>query len=369
MSGTDIEQVDEVVTAELVPLDGGGIEVYDETTQGILDALDKAVEEDAWENRPKKTRKGYERDWALWEEFHEWLTSRTEHVLPLTAVTTGTLVSFVKWLDEIKHAAPSTIDRRISGVTMEARHHGAQVPKKVTAAAREALKPLRLDLDRQARGRGRATAAEPANLRAMNTADRVIPRKPKSRRRRKEYELPEIARLRDRAMFTMAFGIAGRAAEVAKLRDEGIRLGAEGLEVHVPSVKGRPDRHVVVPYGAHADSCPVRCWVAWKEAKDALGATAGPAFVSVDQWGHLGSTHMTPDSVRLAMTRAGERAKIKAKVTGHSMRAGFITTARKAGKRVEKIREQSGHEDGRAFGVYIRDAEKWTDAAGEGIGL
>ena len=52
------------------------------------------------------------------------------------------------------------------------------------------------------------------------------------------------------------------------------------------------------------------------------------------------------------------------------MRAGFITTSRRAGKREEKIRAQSGHADNSpAFWGYIREADKWTDAASEDIGL
>ena len=50
------------------------------------------------------------------------------------------------------------------------------------------------------------------------------------------------------------------------------------------------------------------------------------------------------------------------------MRAGFITASRAAGKREEKIREQSGHaENSPVFWRYIRDADKWVDAASEGI--
>jgi hypothetical protein len=52
------------------------------------------------------------------------------------------------------------------------------------------------------------------------------------------------------------------------------------------------------------------------------------------------------------------------------MRAGFITTSRRAGKREEKIRAQSGHAaNSPAFWGYIREADKWTDAASEDIGL
>ncbi|MFE7705011.1 hypothetical protein ACFU6I_04215 [Streptomyces sp. NPDC057486] len=64
------------------------------------------------------------------------------------------------------------------------------------------------------------------------------------------------------------------------------------------------------------------------------------------------------------------RAGVAVRLTGHSMRAGFITTSRKAGKRGEKIRAQSGHaENSPVFWGYIREADKWTDAASEDIGL
>ncbi len=39
-------------------------------------------------------------------------------------------------------------------------------------------------------------------------------------------------------------------------------------------------------------------------------------------------------------------------------------------KRKQKIREQAGHaENSPAFWGYIREADKWTDAASEDIGL
>ena len=48
----------------------------------------------------------------------------------------------------------------------------------------------------------------------------------------------------------------------------------------------------------------------------------------------------------------------------------LITTARKERKRVEKIREQSGHAaNSPVFWEYVRDADRWDDAATDGIGL
>lgn len=367
MSGTDIEHVD-VVHAELVP-DGteGAIEQYDPAAAAVLAAMEQAANEHLDDIRPKKTKQGYARDWKVWEEFHAWLAERTGTPLPLTAVTTGTMVGFVKWLDEVAQAAPTTIDRRITGVTVEARARGAHVPKGATVAARKALKPIKKDREKQARGRGQAVPATPAHLRAMNTADRLIPRQPGSRRRRKVYELPKLAVLRNRALALMEFGIAGRAEEVSVLNVADIKLAEGGLEVHVPSVKDRPARDVEVDYGENSDTCPVRAWLAWKEA---AALESGPAFLPIDQWGNLGTRRMAPNAVRLAITRAAAHAGVDVKLTGHSMRAGFITTGAKAGKRPDLLRKQSGHaKNSPVFEEYIRKGARWEETAGKGIGL
>lgn len=324
--------------------------VYDAATLAVLAAMEQAAEEHLDSLIPKNTKRGYANDWKLWEEFHDWLAERTGHRMPSTAVTKGTLVGFVVWLDTIKLAAPTSIDRRITGVTVTARGLGVEVPKAATVAARKALKPLKNDEDRIARGRGAAKAATPEQLRQMAAA------------------VPEgLTGLRDRALWLMAFFIAGRSAEVAALRAEGITLHSGGLKVRVPGVKGRPAREVVVMYGKNPDTCPVRAWLTWKAAS---GIATGAAFRAIDVWGTIADRHLTAESVREIIARNAERAGVAVRLTGHSMRAGFITTSRRAGKREEKIREQSGHaENSPAFWGYIREADKWTDAASEDIGL
>lgn len=325
--------------------------VYDAATLAVLAAMEEAAEKHLDAIRPHNTKRGYANDWKLWEEFHGWLAERTGSRLPSTAVTKGTLVGFVVWLDTIKLAAPNSIDRRITGVTVTARNeHGIEVPKAATVAARQALKPLKNDPERMARGRGKAAAVTPEQLRQMNAA-----------------VADGLTGLRDRALWLMAFAIAGRSAEVAALRADTIVHVSQGLEVHVPAVKGRPPRDVVVHYGKNPDTCPVRAWSTWRAS---AGITDGPAFLPIDVWGNLGSRALSAEAVREVIARNAERAGLAVRLTGHSMRAGFITTSRVAGKREEKIRAQSGHaENSPAFWGYIREADKWTDAASEDIGL
>lgn len=350
----DEEVVDaEVVGGDALPAVRSGAAVateYDPATLAVLVAMEQAADEHIDAIRPHNTRRGYDNDWALWEEFHGWLAERTGHPLPLTAVTKGTLVGFVTWLDTVKEAAPSSIDRRITGVTVTARARGAEVPKSATVAARKVLKPMKLDPARIARGRGQAPAAAPAQLQRMSAV-----------------AADGLTGLRDRALWLVAFSIAGRSAEVSALNAEGLVLETEGLRITVPSVKGLPGRKVAVAYGANPDTCPVRAWLAWRAA---AAITGGPAFLPIDQWGNLGTRRLSAAACRDIIARNAARAGVEVRLTGHSMRAGFITTSRKAGKREEKIREQSGHAaNSPVFWRYIRDADAWTDAASEGIGL
>ena len=323
---------------------------YDPATLAVLHAMEQAAEEHLDAIRPENTKRGYANDWALWGEFHDWLAERTGHRLPLTAVTKGTLVGFVVWLDTVKLAAPNSIDRRITGVTVTARAEGAEVPKAATVAARQALKPLKADPERIARGRGKAAAVTPEQLRQMHAAAPA-----------------SLTGLRDRALWLIAFGIAGRSAEVAALRADGIKLVSKGLDVHVPAVKGRPPRDVVVAYGRHPDTCPVRAWSTWKAA---AGLTGGPAFLPISVHGAVGTDPLSPAACREIIARSAERAGLSVRLTGHSMRAGFITTSRQAGRREEKIRAQSGHAaNSPVFWGYIQEADRWSDAASEDIGL
>lgn len=336
------------MTEPALPQSDGALAVHDAATLAVLAAMEKAADEHLNRIIPDNTKRGYANDWALWEEFHNWLAERTGHRMPSTAVTKGTLVGFVIWLDTVKVAAPTSIDRRITGVTVTARGLGVEVPKEATVAARKALKPLKNDEDRIARGRGAAKAATPDQLRQMAAA---IP--------------DNLTGIRDRALWLMAFFIAGRSAEVAAIRADGITLHGEGLKVRVPGVKGKPAREVVVVYDKNPDTCPVRAWLTWKSA---AGITTGPAFLPISVHGHLGAHSLSPEAVREIIARNAERAGVAVRLTGHSMRAGFITASRRAGKREEKIREQSGHSEGSpVFWRYIREADKWVDAASDGI--
>ncbi|MFH9939458.1 hypothetical protein ACH4OT_09050 [Streptomyces murinus] len=93
-------------------------------------------------------------------------------------------------------------------------------------------------------------------------------------------------------------------------------------------------------------------------------------MLSITSW-PIGDHALSPEAVREIIARnAITLAPPSASPDTRCALAGFITASRRAGKHEEKIRAQSGHaSNSPAFWGYIREADRWTDAAPEDIGL
>ena len=52
---------------------------------------------------------------------------------------------------------------------------------------------------------------------------------------------------------------------------------------------------------------------------------------------------------------------------GHSLRAGFVTSAAEKGRSTERIMDHTGHQSAAMVRVYTRRADAFTDHAGEGL--
>lgn len=315
----------------------------------FLAALDRVSDEHAASMRPANTTRGYASDWKAWEDF-----TSAAGISSATA-SRGAFRAFVVWLWD-SGAAPATIDRRLTGVTVTLRReYHVHVDREDTKAARELLKGYvraAADAKQAPRGRGHAAALLLPDLRAMAAA------------------CPEgITGVRDRALILLAFAVAGRRSEVAGLTVADVADDPNGLLVDIRVSKTKP-RTVAVPYGSNPLTCPVRAWRAWKDAAQ-LDDPTGPAFRRVDRHGRiLGG--MSGEAVGDLITRAGERAGVEARLTGHSARAGLATEARRAGKDRKAIAAVTGHVPGSAvLDRYIRTVDQWDagDNALFGIGL
>ena len=80
--------------------------------------------------------------------------------------------------------------------------------------------------------------------------------------------------------------------------------------------------------GRTAETCPVRALDTWLEAS---GISSGPLFCSVSRHGHVGNG-LTPRAVALVVKCYAELAGLEvADFAGHSLRAGFVTSAAERG--------------------------------------
>jgi integrase len=99
--------------------------------------------------------------------------------------------------------------------------------------------------------------------------------------------------------------------------------------------------------------------------KDA-GVIDGPLFRPVDRYGHVGPRRLSGDAVSVILRARAVRAGFDSTgYSGHSLRAGFVTSAIAAGAPSHKVRQQTGHSSDVSLARYIREAELFTgNAAG-----
>ncbi|MGW4639580.1 tyrosine-type recombinase/integrase [Sphaerisporangium sp. NPDC004334] len=328
------------MSTELVPHLGGEL-VLDEELQARLQALDQAAA--GYVRRNANTERGYASDWRAWERYV------AEVGIPLYAATIGSYVGFVLWQQRDRKAW-KTIDRRIAGVTVTMREAGVVVPQKALDGARLALDTYKRELAEAGEkpGRGQARAILMRDLRQMSAA------------------LPDtLAGVRDRAILTVGWGIAGRRAEIANLLGRDITEQSEGLLVEIRFGK-TGGRTVAVPRGQNPLTCAVRAWQAWVEAVRL--DMDGPAFRRIDRHGNVGEG-LRPQSIGTRIERAALLAGLP-RTTAHGLRSGLATEARRADHDAKTIAVQGGWSPTSAvMHEYLRIVEQWTDNAVKGTGM
>ncbi|TCP50921.1 phage integrase family protein [Tamaricihabitans halophyticus] len=311
-----------------------------------LAALDSVAAAYVAEQRPANTRKAYADAWRIWQDYTR------DAGIPVLSSTVGALVGFVRWLETTKAASVATIDARLTGAVVGLRGYGIPVDQEASRAAWNALKGYERRLAEAGivRGRGKAQPVTLAHLRAMS---RACP--------------SSVAGLRDRAVLLLGFTIAARRSELAGLRvTDLVSAGSDGLLARLGYTKTGPDERAV-PYGVHRDTCPVSAWHAWRQA---AGMTEGPAFRRVDRHDHVFAAGLSAQAIGEVIARCGKRAELPFRITGHSLRAGLATEARRNGADHKAVCDQGGWSYGsKAVHGYFHTVDRWSDNAVRDIGL
>ncbi len=176
-------------------------------------------------------------------------------------------------------------------------------------------------------------------------------------------KLEGIKGVRDRALLLVGFAGAFRRSELVAITVEDIEIAKQGLLVHLTRSKTDQEglgRRIAIPY-ARGPVCAVHALQAWLEMS---GINTGLIFRGVTRHGKISERGITSQSVALVVKERAQAAGLDAsKYSGHSLRAGLVTSAAQIGVSSWKIRQQTGHKSDSMLARYVRDANVFVDNA------
>jgi len=308
-------------TDALITLDGASLNVSHALANDVLRAA-----EHAQHARAENTHRSYVRAWE------QWSTYAHEHGACALPASPLVVAAYIAHMDA-EGLGTSTIDVSLAAIVD--RHRAARLPL-----------PTNDPVVRDVRGGIRArrgtrpqckAALGPFELQEMIDA---LP--------------PDLSGMRDRALLLVGFGAALRRSELVALRVEHVAWHARGIVVLIARSKGDQEgRGIEVPiHAAPGPLCPVAALRAWL---DAAGIVNGPVFRSVSRWRYVGRDALDARHVAEVIKRSAKRVGIDPRVlAGHSLRAGFATTAASVGAHMAEIARVTRHSSDGMLRRYIR---------------
>lgn len=166
---------------------------------------------------------------------------------------------------------------------------------------------------------------------------------------------------RDRALLLVGWCAALRRDEIVNLDREDIQIESEGLRIKIKRSKtdqfGAGQEVGIARSGSEA--CPLQ---AWKDYLSIDPEEEGPAFRSRTY------NRLSGEDVSRILRKRMRQAGLDYKgYSAHSLRAGCITAAAKAGHSLEAIQRQSRHKSLEVLLGYIRTANLLTDNVTKGL--
>ena len=179
-----------------------------------------------------------------------------------------------------------------------------------------------------------------------------------------------IAGHRDRALLVVGFAGALRRSEIAALTVNDVERQPDGLIITLRTSKSdqqRAGQRLGLPHGSRPDTCPVRSLTAWQHTAD---LQHGALFRPVDRHGNIADRHLSGRAVAEIIKRRVQAIGLDpARYSGHSLRAGFATSAAAAGATEIAIARQTRHRSMTVLRGYIREGNLFRTNAATTIGL
>lgn len=254
----------------------------------------------------KATRKAIKADWQV---FDEWCAAQHVQAMPASSETAG---AFLTEQARTKKVATLVRYRATIGKLHKLQGHTSPFANEHVKAILEGIR----------RVKGVAQHQKKPMTVALASAKRVGPRA-----------------VRDRAILLFGLATSFRGQELCALNVEDLEWVAEGVIVHQRRSKTDQlgvGRAVGVPLVGH-EHCPVRALLDWLEV---LKDDRGPLFRGYLCNGAIGRRRMVPRTIGVIVKSVVEDP---ADYGAHSLRAGYVTTARQVGQDWASIMAQTGH--------------------------
>ena len=291
-------------------------------------------------SKSEATIRAYRADWG---DFDRWCAERRAVSLPASP---DTLCEYLA--EGAERLRPSTLQRRLAAIALAHDSAGVHSPTR-HAAVRAVMSGIR-----------RTHGSSVEQKQALRTS---------------EVEVlagacgDDTAGRRDRALLLLGFAAGLRRSELVTLDVEDLEFVPEGIVVTIRRSKTDQEGHgrlVAVPRGSTAldPVAAVEAWIDQAELDD------GPLLRPVDRHGRVKADRLTGQSVALILKRLARRAGLdESRLAGHSLRAGFATSAARAGASERSIMDTTGHRSVETVRRYIRAGELFDDPAASRLGL
>ena len=292
--------------------------------------------------KSENTRRAYSSDW---KNFEAWCSIAGVSPLPATP---SMIAAYASWVADSGRKV-STLERALVAISQAHQLIGFNSPT-ADARVREVVKGIRR---RYAYVRRRAKPLFPEHLRAAF---------PKMR--------PGLRAIRNRSMLTLGLAGGFRRSELVGLDFDALEFVEQGVIVTLR--RSKTDQEGLgfkkgIPFGQHPETCPVKALRAWLDVAE---ISEGPIYRTVTNAGVILDQRASSQAVNRAVKSVARLAGLDpSEYSAHSLRAGLVTTASRAGKRLDRIMDMSGHTSEKVVRGYIREGELFRDNAASGIGL
>ena len=174
---------------------------------------------------------------------------------------------------------------------------------------------------------------------------------------------PNLKVLRDRAILLIGFAGALRRSEIAALDVADLHFAKQGLLITIR--RSKTDQtgegyEIAVPVVPNRSLCAVTAVRAWLKASE---IDEGPAFRSFTMRGELTEHRIDGRDIANLVKTVTNRARLEGDFSGHSLRAGFVTSAAEAGVTLDNISRTTRHKSMAVLSGYIRRADAFKDPA------